>query len=46
MTSIGPPAAGAGMDLWDPHGLAVVLGLASGAYAVLATVHRWLRGPR
>lgn len=34
----GPAAVGAGMDLWDPHGLAVVSTGFLAAYAVLAAV--------
>lgn len=35
---IGPAAVGAGMDWWNPHGLAVVTTVMLGAYAVLAIV--------
>lgn len=35
---IGPASIGAGMDIWDPHGLAYVAAAFTGAYAVLAAV--------
>jgi MFS family permease len=34
----GPTSIGAGMDVWNPHGLAVVAAAFLGAYAVLAAV--------
>jgi MFS family permease len=34
--SFGPSIAGTGMDLWDPHGLMVVLGVVSGAFVLFA----------
>lgn len=33
---VGPAAVGAGMDWWDPHGLAVVTATMLAAYALLA----------
>ena len=33
---IGPTAAGAAMDAWDPHGLPLVVGLASAAFVLVA----------
>lgn len=35
---VGPAAIGIGLDLWRPHGLAVVVGLFLGAFAVAALV--------
>jgi MFS family permease len=35
---VGPAAMGAGMDLWRPHGLAVVIGAILAIYAVVAAV--------
>lgn len=34
----GPATVGAGMDLWDPHGLSVAVALFLGAYTLLAAV--------
>ncbi len=42
---IGPPLAGGAMDVWDPHGLMLVLGLMSAAYVLLAGYQYW-RAPR
>ena len=36
---VGPPMVGAAMDILDPHGLAVMLGLFCGAYATIAAGH-------
>jgi MFS family permease len=33
---VGPASIGAGMDIWDPHGLAAVAAVFTGAYALLA----------
>jgi MFS family permease len=35
---VGPAAIGAGMDVWNPHGLAIVAAAFTGAYAILAAV--------
>jgi MFS family permease len=35
---VGPAAMGAGMDLWRPHGLAVVMGVILAIYAAVAAV--------
>lgn len=33
---VGPPALGAGIDIWDPHGAPVVIAVMLAAYAILA----------
>ena len=35
---VGPAAMGAGMDIWRPHGLAVVMGVILAAYAAVAAI--------
>ncbi len=40
---VAPPAAGAAMDLWRPHGLMVVLGLLSASYLLVYALRHRLR---
>jgi MFS family permease len=44
-TLAGPAAGGAAMDLWNPHGLAMVVAVIMGLYVVLAAIRR-LTSPR
>lgn len=37
---VGPPVAGAAMDVWDPHGLAIAMAVICGAY-LLIVGWRW-----
>ena len=37
---LGPPIAGAAMDIWDPHGLAIAMAAISGIY-LLVVGWRW-----
>jgi hypothetical protein len=35
---VGPPLVGAGVDLWNPHGFALMMALFPAIYLVVATV--------
>lgn len=42
---VGPAAMGAGLDIWRPHGIAVVMALILGLYAAVAAVRLATAGP-
>lgn len=42
----GPLMAGYAMDLWGPHGLPLVLGLAAVAFVAMCMVPRWRKAPQ
>ena len=44
--SVGPSIAGAGMNLWDPHGLMVTLGVFAGSFVVFALLYSFRHGWR
>ena len=41
---VGPPAVGAGLDLWNPHGFAAALALFLALYTGVAAVRSWRPG--
>ena len=44
--SAGPSIGGAGMNLWDPHGLMVALGVIAGGFLVFALLYSFRHGWR